>query len=286
MGRTPECEVCAGEVVEWPVGRACTLWRCPSCGHVMRDLDRCWAHARAHPWGGDEGFDRIRSALTMRSLRSILPANGHLDVLEIGFGRGLLLERFLARGDRVVGIDPGMLERDVPAELRERATLHAEPAESADLPPESLDLVYGVHVVEHLADPGAVFRACRQALRPGGVAYFMTPNADSGGLRVFKDAWWNLEDPTHVRFFSRSSISRALHDAGFGRVLTRVPRWDSLSLEISSLFRMLGRDGAEHGVLSSRAAKPAYAALLPVAVAARLAWRGISPSIEVVALPQ
>jgi SAM-dependent methyltransferase len=279
----PACEVCGARTGSWSIGATSVLWRCPSCGHVMRDLDRCWANARAHPWGGDAGFDRVRSALTMRSLRSVLPRQGPLDVLEIGFGRGMLLTRFLERGDRVSGIDPGLLERGLPQALREAATLYARPAESVELTAESFDLIYGIHVVEHLADPATVFRGCFGALRPGGVAYFMTPNAGSKGLALFGEAWWNLEDPTHVRFFSRASISRALRDAGFDRVFTRIPKMDSLSLEISSLLRTVRRGAGEHGVLGSKAAMPLYAGLLPLAAGLRLAWPAVAPSMEVVA---
>jgi 2-polyprenyl-3-methyl-5-hydroxy-6-metoxy-1,4-benzoquinol methylase len=280
----PSCEICGTTVDPWPIAPGCWLWRCPSCDHVMRDLDLCWANAREHAWGGDAGFDRIRTKLTMRSLLSVIPNRDPLDVLEIGFGQGLLLSAFLERGHRVSGIDPGMLERGVGESLRTRATLYAAPAEGVDLPAGSFDMVFGVHVIEHLKDPAAVFASCERALRPGGLAYFMTPNAGSRGLELFRDAWWNLEDPTHVRFFSRRSISLALRAAGFERVLTRIPRWDSMSLEISSLLRRLRRESGPHGVLSSKATMPLYAGLLPVAIAARALWPALSPSMEVLGL--
>jgi SAM-dependent methyltransferase len=63
----------------------------------------------------------------------------------------------------------------------------------------------GASLVEHLDDPAAVFRTCHRALRPGGILYLVTPNAGSGGLRVFGESWWNLEDPTQVRFFTPPS---------------------------------------------------------------------------------
>jgi SAM-dependent methyltransferase len=252
----------------------------------MRDLRLCWANARDHAWGGDAGFDRVRSALTMRRLASVLPSGRPLDVLEIGFGRGILLSRFVERGDRASGIDPGMLERGTVEVLRRTATLYAEPAESVDLPPGSFDFIYGIHVVEHLADVAAVFRMCQRALRSGGVAYFMTPNARSRGLEVFGQAWWNLEDPTHVRFFSPTSIATALHHSGFDRAFVRSSRWDSLSLEISSLIRKLGRSAGTHGVLGSKSMMPVYAGLLPFAAIARAVWPVIAPSMEVLALKE
>jgi 2-polyprenyl-3-methyl-5-hydroxy-6-metoxy-1,4-benzoquinol methylase len=282
-GTPPGCEVCGRAVGEWRVGPTCVLWRCPWCGHVMRDLERCRARARVHAWGGDEALDSVRTWLTMRSLSRLLPGPAPLSVLEIGFGRGLLLARFAEAGHDVTGIDPGMLERDVPEELRRRAALHALPAEEMELSPDRFDLIYGIHVVEHLRDPAVVFRSCRAALRPGGGLYLITPNAGSEGLKVFGESWWNLEDPTHIRFYSRQSISSALYDAGFDRVLTRIPAWDSLTLEIGSVLRAVGWRSTEHGVLGSRLALAVYAMALPAAVVARLVRPALAPSMEVLA---
>jgi SAM-dependent methyltransferase len=250
---------------------------------VIRDLERCRAGARVHPWGGSDAFDRVRIALTLRSLRRALPQTRSLDVLEIGFGRGLLLSRLLREGHRATGVDPGALERDLDRTVRSRATILAQPAESLDLPEASFDLVYGIHVVEHLSDPAAVLRTCRRVLRPGGLLYLMTPNADSMGLRLFREAWWNLEDPTHVRFFTPRSISTMLRTAGFERGRSRVPLWDSQSIEISSLIRMVRPAPGPHGVLGSKALFPLYAALLPFSLLVRVVWPALSPSMEVLA---
>ena len=248
----------------------------------MRDLARCPANHRGHAWGGDAGLDRIRSALTFRGLRRATTATGRLSVLELGFGKGILLNRFLDDGHDVTGIDPGMLERDLDPDLVARGHLRSESAESADLGIGAFDLIYGIHVAEHLRDPAAVFRACHAALRPGGALYLMTPDAASLGLRIFRDAWWNLEDPTHIRFFSARSITGMLRASGFERGRVRTPRWDSLTVEISSLLRTFDRHAGEHGILGEPWAKPIYAALLPAAVAARAAWPALSPSMEVV----
>jgi SAM-dependent methyltransferase len=176
-----------------------------------------------------------------------------------------------------------MLERAVDPAVRRAGSLHAQRAEDVALPEHGFDLIYGIHVIEHLEDPGAVFRACRRALREGGVVYFMTPSARSAGLRLFREAWWNLEDPTHVRFFSPRSITIMLRGAGFDHVSVRKAPWDSLTLEISSLIRLFQRRTAEHGVLATRALIPLYVLLLPFAALARLVWPRLAPSMEVTA---
>jgi 2-polyprenyl-3-methyl-5-hydroxy-6-metoxy-1,4-benzoquinol methylase len=265
------------------MGPACILWRCPGCGHVIRRAEDCHASARRHPWGGRGEFDRIRTALTIRSLRRASPRPAPLDALEIGFGEGILLRALAAHGNRVSGIDPGALERGIPEDLPRIATLHLQPAETIELPEDAFDLIYGIHVVEHLGDPTAVLQAAHRWLRPGGLLYLMTPNGDSAGLKLFRDAWWNLEDPTHVRFYSPRSIATTLRAAGFRRGAVRIPWWDSQTVEVSSLIRMFVRDPGEHGVMGLRWSAPLYAALVGPALLSRAVWPALSPSMEVLA---
>ncbi|MFC0865560.1 methyltransferase domain-containing protein [Sphaerimonospora cavernae] len=55
---------------------------------------------------------------------------------------------------------------------------------------ESVDQVFAVHVIEHLADYLPLLAECHRILRPGGVLHVLTP-------------WWRhvnaVADPTHVR---------------------------------------------------------------------------------------
>ncbi len=247
-----------------------------------RGLQGQWLWA-AGQTGGCGGFDRVRSALTLRSLRRLLPRATHLRILEIGLGRGLILSRFLQQGHEVSGIDPGALERNMVPSVRSGATIYSQPAEEVELPKSSFDLIYGIHVVEHLRDPASVLRSCHDGLKPGGVLYLMTPNGSSVGLRLFGERWWNLEDPTHVRFFSPRSISIMLSRAGFHRARIRTPIWDSLTVEITSVAGTLRPGTTQHGVLGNRALLPVYAALLPIALVARAICPALSPSMEVVA---
>jgi 2-polyprenyl-3-methyl-5-hydroxy-6-metoxy-1,4-benzoquinol methylase len=280
---TPPCEACRTPLAQEILARDCVLLRCPACGHVVRDLERCRAGAREHPWGGNEALDRIRLALTATRLHRLIEGRGPLDVLEVGFGRGILLARLQAEGHRVSGVDRGALELELAQGLQRHAALYAVEAEEAALPDAAFDLVYGIHVVEHLRDPAAVFASWRRALRPGGLAYVMTPNARSAGLSVFRDHWWNLEDPTHVRFFSPRSIALMLAGAGLEVRSIRAPAWDGLTQEVSSLLRASGRGGGEHGVMGRRLTFPLYAAATPLALAARAVWPALRPSMEVVA---
>ena len=62
--------------------------------------------------------------------------------------------------------------------------------EDADLPRAHFDLVYSLHVVEHVADPTSFMGAIRAALRPGGYCLIDTPNIDTFDFRLFGGHHW------------------------------------------------------------------------------------------------
>jgi hypothetical protein len=150
----------------------------------------------------------------------------------------------------------------------------------AELPAGTMDLIYLVHVAEHLPDPLAGFRILSRCARQGALLYLITPNGSSAGLKLFGDRWWHLEDPTHRRFFTPPSIRTGLEQSGFQTLSQRAPLADSLSLEINSLLRVFYRRGA----VMDRPLTPLVDLLLmPAALVSRLLWPGLRPNIEVVA---
>jgi len=104
--------------------------------------------------------------------RSGLPPGGR--ILDLGCARGDFLAYATAQGFTVQGVDlnPRLAEEArgrgfdvVTGDLRELA-----------LPPA--DAVTMWDVIEHVDDPVAVLAACRGALRPGGLLFFHTGDAD------------------------------------------------------------------------------------------------------------
>lgn len=95
-------------------------------------------------------------------------------LLDLGCGRGGLVEQLAYPQHHTVGIDPDL------ASLRE----HRLPAlprlagHSDQLPfaAGSFDVVYAAWLLEHLPAPAKTFAAVARALRPGGVFVFITPN--------------------------------------------------------------------------------------------------------------
>lgn len=278
------CEVCHHPLVVQRLGGECRLLACPVCGHLVRDLLLCPAGAREQIYGGWEQFDRFRLFFTRRRLLGLLPRfpkNQTLHVLEVGFGDGELLRSFQRRGHQVYGVEAHRRESLKIDQLRYLGgQLYFQGLERADLPAQTLDLVYMIHVAEHLPDPVGSFRKLATAAKKGALLYLVTPNGQSAGLRVFRDLWWHLEDPTHGRFFTPRSIEVCLRQAGFVPLRLDAPLLDSLTLEINSLMRLFYRRGA---VLDHTLVRALDFLLLPLVFPIRLLWRGIRPSLEVLA---
>jgi SAM-dependent methyltransferase len=247
----------------------------------VRDLRYSSAPVRGHAWGGSAAFDRVRIAITMQRMRPLIPTGKRSRILELGFGRGVMLRRFLDDGHEIHGIEAGMLDVDIDPLVRERGTLHLGRAEDVDLPRDYFDLVYAVHVIEHLSDPQRVFDKLATALAPGGRFYFVTPNAESMGLELFRDTWWNLEDPTHLNFFSGRSLTRMLERAGFHDVRVDIPILDSLTIEANSAVKRLFPASRRHGIMSNPLVKLLDVGLIAPTIAARAVAPRLSPSLDV-----
>ena len=146
-----------------------------------------------------------------------------------------------------------------------------------------VDLVYGIHVLEHVVDPHIALRASYDLLRPGGRASFITPAGDSSGVERYGAAWWMLEDPTHVRFFSEHSLRRAAEAAGLVDIEIRRPVLDSLSADAASLVRRVRPAPRPGGVLGSRPALALAAASAPAVALARTVRPGLRTTLHLLA---
>jgi len=100
-----------------------------------------------------------------------------LRVLDLGCGRGGVLEQLGAAVDRPLGLDPDLASlagHRLPDLPRAVALADALP-----LPAGSVDLVLASWVLEHLTDPARVFGEAGRVLRPGGAFIFVAPGAHS-----------------------------------------------------------------------------------------------------------
>lgn len=150
-------------------------------------------------------------------------AGSNKRVLDVGCSTGYLSRILVGRGNQVSGV-----EYDAAAAEEARqflAKLVVGDLESLDLVAEfgeaTFDVVVFGDVLEHLRDPLPVLRQARRLLAPGGSVLLSIPNIAHGDVRMalllgrFQYRNLGLLDETHIRFFTRESLSGFLHDAGF-----------------------------------------------------------------------
>jgi len=138
--------------------------------------------------------DSLRGDVDMAHYAAL--ARDHQPLLDVGCGRGELLDLCRAAGIDAHGFDTN--ERSI-ADLRARgfsATLAGVPECFNAIDDRSIGAVAALHVVEHL--PAfvlfALFREAARVLRPGGLLMIETPNAES--IAVSASDFWR--DPTHL----------------------------------------------------------------------------------------
>lgn len=94
-------------------------------------------------------------------------------LLDLGCGRGGLVEQLGLPLAQMVGVDPDVVS------LREHRLGVPRAAGFSDALPfaaNSFDVVFSSWLLEHLAQPAQTFAAIGRALRPGGKFVFITPN--------------------------------------------------------------------------------------------------------------
>ena len=200
-----------------------SILMCVDCGGGLTDPGPApHEMAKYYPlsYYGDSGkkFYPLLEAITKASRRrlreslSFVASPGRL--LEIGCGRGDLLEEFAQRGWEAHGTEYSaapVLARQLSGNVH----IHnVQNLASASFDENSFDLVIVRHVLEHLYDPEGVLEEIARILKPVGRLYLVVPNF--GGLvsRIFGSHWFALDVPRHLSHFSPVSLSEICERSG------------------------------------------------------------------------
>ncbi len=101
--------------------------------------------------------------------------------VEAGCGEGHYVEAFASRFERLIVVDLSYLALVQASKLAEDAEcsnveFYAADVEKLPLPDGSVDFFHCNNVLEHVAHPRRAVSESARVLRPGGVAYFVSPN--------------------------------------------------------------------------------------------------------------
>ncbi|MBN1555191.1 MAG: class I SAM-dependent methyltransferase [Phycisphaerae bacterium] len=213
----------------------------------------CQATERASLRRVRTGLNEARAHLdrTLQRLRAAADIPPDARFLDLGAAQGRVLIAAGRMGLRAVGIEPYAPAREqalvLAKELNQPVDIRPGRAERLEFPDASFDLVHALSVLEHVADPAAVFAEVFRVLRPGGVFWFCTTNGLSprqNEIAVFpcfgwypnrlrrrimrwtvshRPAWIGHTDTPAMHWFTPGKTRAMLHEAGFGEILDR---WD------------------------------------------------------------
>jgi SAM-dependent methyltransferase len=134
--------------------------------------------------------------------------------LDIGAGDGAFVEQLLAAGfSDPVGVEPSTAPIDS-AKPEIRAHLRQGLFAPQDFTAQSFSLITCFQTIEHLADPGVVFKQIFGLLDAGGAIFIVCHNRRALSARILglKSPIFDIE---HLQLFSPQSIKFGLESSGF-----------------------------------------------------------------------
>ncbi len=132
---------------------------------------------------------------------------------EVGCGNGGFLRVMQQQGWSVEGLEPG--ETGAEAARAQGLDVVCAQLESAPPPNQTPDLVAAWMVLEHLHDPLAGLERLRDWTKPGAYLAASVPNIESLEFSAFKGAWYALQLPTHLFFYTPKTLGDLFRRAGW-----------------------------------------------------------------------
>jgi O-antigen chain-terminating methyltransferase len=206
---------------------------------------------------GSRELIKSRLSVYLPFIKKVQEVHPNATALDLGCGRGEWLELLQDNQLSASGIDQddGMLSA-----CRSRG-LNVQTGDAIahlkSLPNDSLSIVSGFHIAEHLSldDLQTLIKESLRILKPAGLLILEAPNTEN--LVVGTSSFYL--DPTHQRPLPSSLLSFLASHLGFARVKTLGVQ-ESIPLREehgpTSLFAVLSGVSPDYAVISQKAAEP------------------------------
>lgn len=163
-----------------------------------------------------EGLARFwrayRDGARLRLLKRVAPEEG--TILDVGTGAGLILK--VARthpGWKMIGSDYS--ERNIEALEAEGFDARVGMIDDVGLEPQSIDVIWASHVIEHMRDPVGFLESVRRYLKPEGKLVAILPSSTALRARTGTSTWHLVNPPGHLWGFSPETFRAMLEGNSF-----------------------------------------------------------------------
>jgi len=230
------CPVCGGAGGrEYRANAVPFMFWCPTCTLLWQPANRTQS---GRPERYDESYygawgelSEARAAKLHTFERVLRLLERHTEpgpLLDVGTALGFLLEQARRRGWDPWGVEVSPFAAgEAKAKLGEDR-VHLGTLDTAPWEPESFRAIALVDVLEHLPDPLAALRRCRELLQPGGFLLVATPHVGCLSERLMGRQWFQLKEE-HLQLFSRQALREALGRAGL-QMVAHYPMTKTLTL--------------------------------------------------------
>lgn len=242
-----KCEICgspsrsAGEVDGKWAGRRFLLRTCDHCrfsfvANPMLEFDRLYDRAYYEGRGADTKVDYVHELANMTStirqyewrgigevVSTLIPVTDETVWLDFGCGHGgLVAYARAAFGCEAVGIEDGWI-----SEAAREKGLPVLGLDKTEQYAGRCDVVTMIEVIEHLVEPVKALATARAMLRPGGLLFITTGNAQPYRERLSR--WGYVCPEVHISFFEPETLALAINQVGLmAEFPARPPGWDQI----------------------------------------------------------